>query len=90
MTPHGVELTVQSDGERPQQSSLIVDWETPLSEIRRRFRAVARAEFRKKRRRLGELSAEQESAIEALLMTTVNKVALRATAQMKRLIETIG
>jgi hypothetical protein len=72
-----------------QQSLLIVDWESTLGAIRRR-QDVARAEFRKRRKRLGVLSAEQETAIEALLMTTVNKVSLRAVAQMRRLIETIG
>jgi len=72
-----------------QQSLLIVDWEPTLGAIRRR-QDIARAEFRKQRKRLGVLSAEQETAIEALLMTTVNKVSLRAVAQMRRLIETIG
>ena len=87
MTPDGVELTAQPEDK--QQSLLIVDWEPTLSAIRRR-QDIARAEFRKQRKRLGVLSAEQETAIEALLMTTVNKVSLRAVAQMRRLIETIG
>jgi Glutamyl-tRNAGlu reductase, dimerisation domain len=90
MTPDGVELTVQSKGKRSQPSLLIVDWGAPLSAIRRRFQDIARAEFGKQRKRLGVLSAEQEIAIEALLMTTVNKVSLRAVDQMKRLIETLG
>ena len=89
MTPDGVELIVQSEGKQSQQSLLIVDWEPTLGAIRRR-QDIARAEFRKQRKRLGVLSAEQETAIEALLMTTVNKVSLRAVAQMRRLIETIG
>jgi len=89
MTPDGVELTVQSEGKQSQQSLLIVDWEPTLGAIRRR-QDIARAEYRKQRKRLGVLSAEQETAIEALLMTTVNKVSLRAVAQMRRLIETIG
>jgi len=89
MTPHGVELIAQSEGKQSQQSLLIVDWEPTLGAIRRR-QDIARAEFRKQRKRLGVLSAEQETAIEALLMTTVNKVSLRAVAQMRRLIETIG
>ena len=89
MTPDGVELTVQSEGKQSQQSLLSMDWEPTLAAIRRR-QDMARAEFRKQRKRLGVLSAEQETAIEALLMTTVNKVSLRAVAQMKRLIETIG
>ena len=89
MTPDGVELIAQSEGKQSQQSLLIVDWEPTLGAIRRR-QDIARAEFRKQRKRLGVLSAEQETAIEALLMTTVNKVSLRAVAQMRRLIETIG
>ena len=90
MTPDGVELIAQSEGKQSQQSLLIVDWGAPLGAIRRRFQDTARAEFRKQRKRLGVLSAEQETAIEALLMTTVNKVSLRAVAQMRHLIETIG
>jgi len=89
MTPDGVELTAQPEDKQFQQSLLIVDWEPTLGAIRRR-QDIARAEFRKQRKRLGVLSAEQETAIEALLMTTVNKVSIRAVAQMRRLIETIG
>ena len=61
-----------------------------ISEVRRRFQDIARAEFRKKRKRLGVLSTEQEAAIEDLLITTVNKISHRALAQMRRLIETVG
>ena len=89
MAPDGVELTAQPEDKQSQQSLLIVDWEPTLGAIRRR-QDIARAEFRKQRKRLGVLSAVQESAIEALLMTTVNKASLRAVAQMKHLIETIG
>jgi glutamyl-tRNA reductase len=62
-----------------------MDWEPTLDAIRRR-RDIARAEFRKQRKRLGVLSAEQETAIEALLMSTVNKVSHRVVAQMRHLI----
>jgi len=89
MTPDGVELTAQPEDKQSQQSLLIMDWEPTLGAIRTR-QDIARAEFRKQRKRLGVLSAEQETAIEALLMTTVNKVSLRAVAQMRRLIETHG
>ena len=44
---------------------------------------IARAEFRKRRNRLGILTAEQESAIEFLLMSTVEKISHHA-AQVKR------
>jgi len=88
MTPDGVDLTVDSEGKQSQQPLLIMDWEPTLDAIRRR-RDIARAEFRKHRKRLGVLSAEQEAAIEALLMSTVNKISHRVVARMRRLIETI-
>ena len=86
MTPHGVDLNVQSKGKQPPQSMVIMEWGPTLGAIRRRFQDIARAEFRKQRKRLGVLSAEQETAIEALLMSTVNKISHR----VGRLIETIG
>ena len=89
MTPDGVELTMQSEGKQSQQSLLMMDWEPTLGAIRR-SQDIARAEFRKQRKRLGVLNAEQEAAIEALLMSTVNKISPRVVAQMRRLIETIG
>ena len=91
MTPDGIELTVQSESKQSQQSLPIMDWGTPLGAVRRRFQDIARAEFRKQRKRLGVLSAEQEAAIEALLMSTVSKISHRVVAaQMGRLIENIG
>jgi hypothetical protein len=74
MTPDGVELTVQSEGKQSQQS--LMDWEPTLGALRR-SQDIARAEFRKQRKRLGVLSAEQETAIEALLMSTVKKISHR-------------
>jgi hemolysin-activating ACP:hemolysin acyltransferase len=90
MTPDGVELTVQSEGEQSPPLLLIRDWGAPFGAIHQTFQEMARAEFRKQRKRMGVLSAKQETAIEELLMTTVNKVSHRAVAQMRRLIETSG
>jgi glutamyl-tRNA reductase len=90
MTPAGVDLTVQSEAKPSQQSLLIMDWGPTLGAIRRKFQDIARAEFRKQRRRLGVLSTEQEAAIEVLLITTVNKISQRVVPEIKRLIETIG
>jgi len=84
MTPDGVELTVQSEGKQSQPSLLIAVWGPTLGAVRRRFQEIARAEFRKHRKRLGVLSAEQETAIEALLMSTVNKISHRVAGQMRR------
>lgn len=86
MTPDGVELTVQSEGKQSQPSLLMIDWGPTLGAVRRRFQDIARAEFRKQRKRLGVLSAEQEAAIETLLITTVNKISRRAF-EMRRLIK---
>ena len=90
MTPDGVELTVQSEGKQSQPSLLVMDWGPTLGAVRGRFQDIARAEFRKQRKRLGVLNAEQEVAIEALLMSTVNQISHRVVTQMSRLIETIG
>jgi len=46
---------------------------------------LARAEFRKRRNRLGILTSEQESAIEFLLISTVMKISYHID-QAKRLI----
>jgi glutamyl-tRNA reductase len=88
MTPNGIELTVQSEGKQSQESLLMRDWEPRLGAVRR-SQDIARTEFRKQRKRLGVLSVEQETAIEALLMSTVNKISHRV-AQMSSLIETVG
>ena len=56
-----------------------------ISEVRRRHQDIARAEFRKQRKRLGTLSIEQESAIEALLVSAANKLSHTVLVQMKRL-----
>ena len=87
MTPTGVELIVQAESKQSEQSLLVMDWGTPLGAIRRRFQDIARAEFRKQRKRLGVLSAEQETAIEALLMSTVNEISHRVVTPMRRLNE---
>jgi glutamyl-tRNA reductase len=81
MTPHRVGLTVQSES-KSQESFLIMDWGPTLGAIRRRFQDIAQAEFRKQRKRLGVLSAEQETAIEALLMSTVNKISHRVIPEI--------
>ena len=40
---------------------------------------MARAEFRKRRNRLGKLTADQESAIEFLLISAVTKISYHIT-----------
>lgn len=45
-----------------------------LGAMRRNLQEIARTELARQRHRLGELSPEQEQAVEALLMATVNKI----------------
>ena len=70
---------------RSASSALDVGPHSTISEVRRRHQEIARAEFQKHRKRLGTLSFEQESAIEALLISAVNKLSHTVLAQMKRL-----
>jgi hypothetical protein len=79
-----------SEGNQSQESLIVMDWGPTLGAIPTRFQDIARAEFRKQRKRLGVLSAEQETAIEALLVSTANKISHRVLTQMRRLFETIG
>ena len=77
-------------GKQSQQTFLIMDLGPTLGAIHIRFQDIARAEFQKQRKRLGVLSAEQEAAIEGLLMSTANKISHRVVAEMRRLIEILG
>ena len=90
MTPNGVEPIVQSERKQSQQSLKTMDWRAPLSVTRGRFQDIARIEFRKQRKRLGALSAEQETEIEALLMSTVNKISYRVVVRMRRLLAMVS
>ena len=67
-------------------SALGVGPHSTISEVRRRHQEIALAEFRKQRKRLGVLSAGQETAIAALLISAVNKISHRVV-QMRFLIK---
>jgi glutamyl-tRNA reductase len=45
-----------------------------LDQVRRCLQEIARAEITRHRRRLGPLTPEQESAVEALLISTVDQI----------------
>ena len=45
-----------------------------LGALRQKLQEIARDELTRQRQRLGELTPEQERAIEALLLATVNKI----------------
>src|SRR5215510_5304868 len=82
------ELIVQSEVMQFQQKLRLMDIGPSIGALRQNMQDVARAELEKQRKRLGVLSQEQESAIESLLMSTVNKISHPILAQMRRFYET--
>lgn len=52
--------------------------------VRRSFQDVACQEFARQRKRLGQLTLEQERAVEALLLSTVEEIAHPVIEQMRR------
>ena len=81
------ELIIQSEAMQFQQSLRVMDLGPALGALRKKFKDIARAEFDRQRDRLGTLTPEQESAIEALLMSTVKKISHPVLSQMRRSIE---
>ena len=78
------ELIVQSEVMQFQQSLRAMDIGPTIGALRKKLQELARAEMARQRKRLGPLTAEQEAAIEALLMSTVNKISHPVLNQMKR------
>ena len=82
------ESIVQSEVMQFQQSLRLMDVGPSIGALREKMQEVARAELLRQRKRLGALSAEQEAAIEALLLSTVNKISHPILNQMRRFYET--
>lgn len=82
------ELIVQSEVMQFQQSLRVMDAGPTIGAMREQMQEVARAEMARQRKRLGELTKEQETAIEALLVSTVNKISHPILNQMRRFYET--
>lgn len=82
------ELIVQSEVMQFQQSLRLMDVGPTIGAMREKFQEVARAEMARQRKRLGVLTKEQEEAIEALLVSTVNKISHPIINQMRRFYET--
>jgi len=81
------ELIVQSEVMQFQQSLRLMDMGPTIGALRQRMQDVARSEFEKQRRQLGQLTPDQEQAIEHLLMSTVNKITHPVLNQMRRFYE---
>ena len=68
------ELIVESEIMQFQQSLRALDIGPTIGALRQKLQDIAKLELTRQRNRLGTLTPEQESAIEALLMATVNKI----------------
>jgi glutamyl-tRNA reductase len=82
------ELIVQSEVMQFQQTLRLMDVGPSIGAMREKFQEVARAELARQRKRLGPLSKDQETAIESLLMSIVNKISHPVMNQMRRFYET--
>jgi glutamyl-tRNA reductase len=71
---HLAELIVESEVMQFQQSLRTMDIGPALGGVRKRMQDIARSEMDRQRNQLGELTPEQERAIELILIAAVNKV----------------
>jgi glutamyl-tRNA reductase len=78
------ELIVESEIMQFQQALRALDAGPTISVLRQTLHDVAKRELTRHRNRLGALTAEQERAIEALLLSTVNKVSHPVLSHMRR------
>ena len=78
------ELIVESEIMQFQQTLRVLDIGPTIGALRNKLHDIAKSELARQRNRLGPLSAEQESAIEALLVSTVNKISHPMLTHMRR------
>ena len=81
------EKIVEMEVERFERSWRELDLGHEISAMKHRLEEIAQAELARQRRRLGQLSPEQERAVEALLISTVNKISHPVIQQMRRSFE---
>jgi glutamyl-tRNA reductase len=78
------ELIVESEIMQFQQTLRVLDIGPTIGALRNKLQDVARSELIRQRSRLGPLTAEQEAAVEALLVSTVNKISHPLLSHMRR------
>ena len=81
------ELIVQSEVMQFQQSLRLMDVGPSIGALREKMHDMARAELIRRRKHLGPLTSDQETAIEQLLISTVNKISHPVLNQMRRFYE---
>jgi glutamyl-tRNA reductase len=82
------ELIVESEVTQFQQALHNLDIGPAVGALKDKLRRIALDEFERQRGRLGELTPEQERAIEAMLMSTVNKISHPVIHRMRRSYDT--
>lgn len=78
------ELIVESEIMQFQQTLRVLDIGPTIGALRNKLQDIARVELARQRNRLGPLTAEQETAVEALLVSTVNKISHPLLSHMRR------
>ncbi|HYU99660.1 MAG TPA: glutamyl-tRNA reductase [Pyrinomonadaceae bacterium] len=78
------ELIVESEIMQFQQTLRVLDIGPTIGALKNKLQDIARAELTRQRNRLGPLTAEQETAVEALLVSTVNKISHPLLSHMRR------
>ena len=81
------ELIVQSEVMQFQQSLRLMDMGPTIGALRSKLQIIARTELERQRKTLGDLSPDQEAAVEHLLLSTVNKISHPVLNQMRRFYE---
>jgi glutamyl-tRNA reductase len=82
------EKIVDSEVLEFEQSLRHLDFGPTVGALREKFTEIARNEYERQRSRLGELTPEQEAAVQALLMSTVNKISHPVIHRMRRSYDT--
>jgi glutamyl-tRNA reductase len=77
------ELIVESEIMQFQQALRALESGPAIGALKQMFQDIARHELKRQRNRLGPLSREQEASIEALLLSTVNKLSHPMLSQMR-------
>jgi glutamyl-tRNA reductase len=78
------ELIIDAEVMNFQRALRSLDAGPAIGAMRERFQQIAREEFARQRNRLGNLTPEQERAIENLLRSTVNKISHPVIQRLRR------
>ncbi|HEX6185087.1 MAG TPA: glutamyl-tRNA reductase [Pyrinomonadaceae bacterium] len=82
------ELIVEAEVTQFQHALRDLDIGPTVGALKDKLRRIAREEFERQRGRLGDLTPEQEQAIEAMLMSAVNKISHPVIHRMRRSYDT--